>query len=57
VAELQPMNANNPLVRRENGAVTSYIGSAIIGARNAMTVLCTKNVIADLKRRKITIYS
>jgi glyoxylate reductase len=57
VAELQPMNANNPLVRRENGAVTSYIGSAIIGARNAMTVLCTKNVIADLKRRKITIHS
>lgn len=53
VTDPEPMKADNPLLCMENVAVTPHIGSATIEARNAMSALCAKNIIAGLKGEKL----
>lgn len=53
VTDPEPMKPNNLLLQMENVAVTPHIGSATIEARNAMSVLCAKNIIAGIKGEKL----
>lgn len=53
VTDPEPMKADNPLLQMENVAITPHIGSATVEARNAMSVLCAKNIIAGIKGEKL----
>ena len=53
VTDPEPMSANHPLLKMESVAVTPHIGSATVEARDAMSVLCAKNIIAGLQGEKL----
>ncbi len=49
VTDPEPMHAGNPLLNMPTVAVLPHIGSATVEARNGMTELAIKNVIAGLR--------
>lgn len=49
VTSPEPMQRDNPLLNMPNVAVLPHIGSATVEARNGMTVLAVKNIIAGLR--------
>ncbi|TWP31268.1 D-glycerate dehydrogenase [Apibacter muscae] len=53
VTDPEPIQLDNPLLQMENVAITPHIGSATAETRNAMAVLCAKNIIAGLKGEKL----
>ncbi|WP_128330224.1 D-glycerate dehydrogenase [Apibacter sp. HY039] len=53
VTDPEPIPKDHPLLTMESVAITPHIGSATVEARNAMSDLCAKNILAGLKGEKL----